>query len=77
MIANSSIQKVSSDFSNRIDASAGIVLNLLKGFFFFFENELREKSTLIKFLAKKLIEEKCQAVVNKSINAFHSNILFL
>ena len=34
----------------------------------FFENELKQKDIVIKFLTKKLVEDKCQ-MVSKSINA--------
>ena len=58
-IANSNIQKASLLSDN------GIAV---------FENELKQKDAVIKFLTKKLVEDNCQ-VVNKGINVSVSLVI--
>ena len=68
IITNSNVQKASLLSDNGIEASLGVVVNLLKDSVVFWKNELKQNDTVIKFLTKKLVEDNCQ-VVSKGINA--------
>ena len=68
IIAKSNVQKVPLLSDNGIEASSAFVVDLLKERTVFLENELKQKDTVIKFLAKKVLEDNCQ-VVSKGINA--------
>ena len=68
IITNSNVQKASLLSDNGVEASLGVVVDLLKDRVVFWKNELKQNDTVIKFLTKKLVEDNCQ-VVSKSINA--------
>ena len=68
IITNSNVQKASLLSDNGVEASLGVVVDLLKDRVVFWKNELKQNDTVIKFLTKKLVEDNCQ-VVSKGINA--------
>ena len=68
IIANRSVQKASLLSDNGVEASSSFVVDLLKDRIVFLGNELKQKDTVIKFLAKKLLEDNFP-VVSKGINA--------
>ena len=68
IITNSNVQKASLLSDNGVEASLGVVVDLLKDRFVFWKNELKQNDTVTKFLTKKLVEDNCQ-VVSKGINA--------
>ena len=68
IITNSNVQKASLLSDNGVEASLGVVVDLLKDRFVFWKNELKQNDTVTKFLTKKLVEDNYQ-VVSKGINA--------
>ena len=68
IITNSNVQKASLLSDNGVEASLGVVVDLLKDRVVFWKNELKQNDTVIKFPTKKLVEDNCQ-VVSKGINA--------
>ena len=68
IITNSNVQKASLLSDNGVEASLGVVVDLLKDRVVFWKNELKQNDTVIKFLTKKLVEDNCQ-VFSKGINA--------
>ena len=68
IITNSNVQKACLLSDNGVEASLGVVVDLLKDRVVFWKNELKQNDTVIKFLTKKLVEDNCQ-VVSKGINA--------
>ena len=68
VIANSMVQKASLLSENVTEASSDFGIDVVKERIVFLENGLKQKDTVINFLQKKLIQDKCE-VVSKGINA--------